>query len=333
MPRTARLEYAGACYHVINRGNYRRDIFESDGAREAFERTLLEACERYHWRLHAYVIMRNHFHLALETPEANLSSGMKWLQGTWVARFNRLRGLVGRPFQGRFKSLHVQPGHALAEVCHYIHLNPVRAGVVGADEVASFRWSSLYQFTCNSGLGSLIGNTVLTEAGQLPDSPAGWRRYLRYLVFRAAEDPGDRDEQYRHLSRGWCIGSEAFRSELSERLSAGTDTSGKRRFGGLESKARQIERERGWEKCLLVGAKAAGLDLTQLPARKSDPAKVLVAAAMKMVTDASNGWLANRLAMGEPASVSQFVRRFTLQRGDESAEFQAILSRVKQCPL
>ncbi len=143
MPRTARLEYPRACYHVINRGNYRSDIFSTDGARTAFERTMFQACEQSGWRLHAFVIMRNHFHMAMETPEPNLSESMKWLQGTWVCRFNRLRKIKGRPFQGRFKSLLVQPGHALAEVGHYIHLNPVRAKIITPPELPSFRWSSL----------------------------------------------------------------------------------------------------------------------------------------------------------------------------------------------
>ena len=125
MPRSARLEFAGACYHVINRGNYRRGLFMGEGAAAAFERVLAEACTRFGWRVHAYVIMGTHFHLALETPEPNLSVGMKWLQGTWVSRFNRLRGIIGRPFQRRFKALHVEHGHALAQVSHYIHLNPV----------------------------------------------------------------------------------------------------------------------------------------------------------------------------------------------------------------
>ena len=86
------MEYGGACYHVINRGNYRRDLFAGEGAAQAFVGCLRETCGRFGWRLHAYVVMRNHFHLAVETPEPNLSLGMKWLQGTWVARFNRFRG-------------------------------------------------------------------------------------------------------------------------------------------------------------------------------------------------------------------------------------------------
>ena len=104
MARKLRLEFAGACYHVINRGNYRRELFGDDGTRDAFQRCLFEACERFEWRLHAFVIMRNHFHLAAQTPEPNLSEGMKWLQGTWAARFNRFRRENGRPFQGRYKA-------------------------------------------------------------------------------------------------------------------------------------------------------------------------------------------------------------------------------------
>ena len=104
MARQLRVEYSGACYHVINRGNYRQDLFARKGAAESFQRCLFEAAGGYGWRLHAFVIMRNHFHLAVETPEPNLSEGMRWLQATWAARFNRLRGEAGRPFQGRYKA-------------------------------------------------------------------------------------------------------------------------------------------------------------------------------------------------------------------------------------
>jgi putative transposase len=95
MARKVRLEYEGAVYHVINRGNYRSWIFESEGARSAFEGCLFEACEKSNWILHAFVVMGNHYHLAIETPQANLVAGMTWLQGTFAARFNRLRGENG----------------------------------------------------------------------------------------------------------------------------------------------------------------------------------------------------------------------------------------------
>src|SRR5512147_1697273 len=103
MARKLRLEFPGACYHVINRGNYRADIFKTEGAKAAFEACLFEACEKSNWVLHAYVLMSNHYHLALETPDGNLVAGMQWLQATFANRFNKLRGERGHLFQGRYK--------------------------------------------------------------------------------------------------------------------------------------------------------------------------------------------------------------------------------------
>ena len=160
------MEYAGACYHVINRGNYRRNLFDGQGAAEAFVRTLGEAAERFGWRVHAYMVMRNHFHLAVELVEPNLGAGMKWLQGTWIRRYNQLRKLVGRPFQDRYKALLVEPGAALGQVCHYIHLNPVRAGVVAAAAAGQHPWSSLPRFMGEGRPSWLDASTVLSSAGE-----------------------------------------------------------------------------------------------------------------------------------------------------------------------
>jgi putative transposase len=110
MARKLRLEFPGACYHVINRGNYRADIFATDGAKAAFERCLFEAGTKSGWLLHAFVLMRNHYHLAVETPLANLVSGMQWLQATFANRFNRFRDERGHLFQGRYKALLVEKG-------------------------------------------------------------------------------------------------------------------------------------------------------------------------------------------------------------------------------
>ncbi len=327
MARTVRLEYPGACYHVINRGNYRRNLFADEGAARAFEGVLAEACERFGWRLHAYIIMRNHFHLALETPEPNLSLGMKWLQGTWVMRANRFRGQTGRPFQGRFKALHVEPGHALAQVAHYIHLNPVRAKIALSDRLADFRWSSLHHFRRKDRPGWLEPATILAESGGLADTKAGWNAYLGYLAFLAEEATSPRKERFAKLSRGWCIGSDKFRAALKKDL---VDKSGKlSRFAGLEREEWQKECGLIWEKKLTEAARVLKIDLKALPSRKSAREKVVLAALLKRTTSVSNLWLAQRLEMGAPASVSQFIRRFRLARGDETRPFQAALVRVK----
>jgi hypothetical protein len=165
---------------------------------------------------HAFVIMRNHFHLAVETSEPNLSEGMRWLQATWAVRFNRFRSESGRPFQGRYKALHVEPGHALAQVAHYIHLNPVRAKAATMARLREHRWSSLHHFIQPVRSTGLHARTVLAESGGLPDMPAGWRRYYDYLGMLAEEDAKRREERYGRLSRGWKIGSADFQAELKK---------------------------------------------------------------------------------------------------------------------
>jgi putative transposase len=328
MPRKLRLEYAGACYHVINRGNYRRDLFAGKGAAESFEKCVFEAAARFGWRLHAYVIMRNHFHLAVETPEPNLSEGMRWLQATWAARFNRFRGEHGRPFQGRYKALHVEPGHALAQVAHYIHLNPVRARVVPAEQVAEFRWSSLHWFLGKKRPAFLESATVLGEAGHLADTSAGWRCYRDYLGVLAEEAGARREEKFARLSRGWAVGSAEFKASLRQQLAAGHD--GRERFEllGADPDALREARAALWEEKLQSAAKALGIALDELPRARSAGPKVQLAAAMKLTTSVSNAWLTQRLHMGEPASVSQYVRRFRLAGGPATRAFRAALSKV-----
>lgn len=329
MARKVRLEFEGACYHVINRGNYRRDLFAGKGAAESFEKCVFETAEKFRWVLHAYVIMRNHFHLAVETPEPNLSLGMKYLQGTWANRFNRFRKQCGRPFQGRYKALHVEPGHSLAQVAHYIHLNPVRAKVVPAERLEEFRWSSLWWFPQKCRPAWLQAGTVLPEAGGLADTVAGWRLYREYLAVLAEEEPRERSRKAGRLSRGWVIGTESFRGELLKEIrQQGVDLKSTVMLGEAAG-GRAALREAVWEETLQAAATAAQMDLHNLGTRKSAPEKVLLAAVMKAATAVSNGWLNERLGMGTPASVSQFVRRFRLTGGEESEAYQRGMSRIK----
>ena len=329
MARKLRLEYAGACYHVINRGNYRRNLFAEDGAAESFEQCLFEAAGRFGWLLHAYAIMRNHYHVALETPEPNLSDGMQWLQSTWASRFNRFRREIGRPFQGRYKSMHVQPGPALAEVAHYIHLNPVASRVVSAEHILDYRWSSLPKFVGKNRPDCLVAETVLAESGGLKDTAAGWKRYLQYLALVAEEKPKKREEKFGKLSRGWAIGTVAFKTDLKESLAEMVGTESRFELLGADGAASRELRATIWEKKLQQAAAALGISLQKLGSKKSSPEKVQLAALLKSATSVSNGWLAERLEMGQPASVSQFVRRFHLVGAGNKSGFKRALSKIK----
>ena len=144
MARAVRVEFAGAFYHVMARGDRREAIVRDDVDRASFVRTLPEAGERSGFRVHAFVLMSNHYHLLLETPQANRSRGMGWLQNAFTRRINTRHALWGHLFGGRYKAILVEPGNCFWALLDYIHLNPVRAGVVAEkDGLESYVWSSL----------------------------------------------------------------------------------------------------------------------------------------------------------------------------------------------
>ncbi len=130
MARPLRLSYPGALYHVTARGNARQAIYTDDADRQIFLSVLEDVVARYHWLCHAYCLMDNHYHLLLETPEENLSAGMRQVNGVYTQRFNRRHGRVGHVFQGLVKAILVEPDRYLLELCRYVVLNPMRAGIV-----------------------------------------------------------------------------------------------------------------------------------------------------------------------------------------------------------
>ena len=143
MARPLRIEYPGAFYHVTSRGNEQKDIFKSDFDREKFLSYLVSASERYGAEIHAYCLMTNHYHMMLETPLGNLSQIMKHINSSYTSYFNIKHKRVGHLLQGRYKAILVQADAYAAELSRYIHLNPVRAGMVKFPE--DYRWTS-YRF-------------------------------------------------------------------------------------------------------------------------------------------------------------------------------------------
>lgn len=301
--RKLRLEFPGACYHVINRGNYRRDIFETEGAKAAFEECLFAACEKSAWLLHAYVVMRNHYHLAVETPQGNLVTGMQWLQATFANRFNRYRGENGHLFQGRYKALVVEEGEALGMVCHYIHLNPVRARVLPVERLGDYRYSSSWYLTRPAARAVWMRmDCLLAEAGGLGDTPGGWASYLDYLKWQAAEGPLAKSTAYAAMSRGWVLGGQEFKETLvKDHAVAATARA-------WEDKGAREIREQAWEALVVWALRALNRAESELKeGHKSAPWKVAVAAFMKERSQASNPWLARRLRFGRAKYVSRLV--------------------------
>ncbi len=322
MPRKLRLEFAGACYHVINRGNYRADIFKTEGARSAFETGLFEACAKSNWVLHAFVIMSNHYHLAVETPDENLVTGMQWLQATFANRFNRLRGERGHLFQGRYKALLVEEGAPLGQVCHYLHLNPVRAGIVPAERLKEYRYSSYWFLNQPKARPKCLDlRTALIEAGELADTSAGREKYGSYLAWQAMEGPAGRNKAYVSMSQGWALGTREFKAALVKDHALAASNRAWASPGAKEI------REQAWEGLLqqaLVALKRKESDLAS--GAKSAAWKVAIAIFIKERTQASNPWLATRLGMMRPAYVSRLV---SAGRRAKQASAELALLRVK----
>jgi REP element-mobilizing transposase RayT len=140
MARPLRIEYDGAVYHITSRGNAREPIYKEDEDRRIFLEVLHKANTRYNWLCHAYCLMNNHYHLVIETPDGNLSLGMRQLNGVYTQLFNKKHNRVGHLFQGRYKAILIQKESHLLEVSRYVVLNPVRAKSV--TDPREWRWSS-----------------------------------------------------------------------------------------------------------------------------------------------------------------------------------------------
>jgi len=204
MARPLRIEFPGALYHVTSRGNARGLIFLDDVDRKEFLWRLGGVVREHRWLCHAYCLMTNHFHLLVETPEANLSRGMRRLNGGYSQHFNRRHERVGHLLQGRFNGILVEHDSHLLELARYVVLNPVRAGMAVAPE--DYRWSSL-----RVTLG-LAPTPPWLATGALLGRFGSRARYLEFV----REGVG-RDSPWAGL-RGAVLGSEAFVERLSGRL-------------------------------------------------------------------------------------------------------------------
>ncbi len=302
MARKLRIEAEEAVYHVIARGNYRADVFATEASKAAFLRCLDEACIKAGWQVHAWCVMSNHYHLCLRTPQANLVEGMRWLQATFSVRFNRFRGEQGHVFQGRYKALPVEPA-AVGAVCHYIHLNPVRAHLVEVAALPDYPWTSLRALARKCPRCDWLAvDEALEHAGGLKDTPAGHKRYLAYLDWLQQNDDAKKQLAFERMSKDWAVGTLAFRKELLREHKHLESTLGRKDRSAAEAK------EARWSEQLNRYLRAVGKSAKNIAADPKGSAwKVAVASAMKSASTASNPWLARQLNMGSTFRLSRLA--------------------------
>lgn len=212
MARPLRLEHAGALWHVTSRGNERRRIFRDDRDRRVFVSVLADAIGRYGWRLHAYVLMGNHYHLLVETPEPNLSVGMHRLNAIYSQQFNRRHERVGHLLQGRFKGILIEKERHLLEVVRYVVLNPVRAGLVPT--ASDWPWSS---FRATAGIAPrpawLETEWTIAQFGRSGGARAAYREFVEAGGAAA-------DQPWRRIAGQLFLGGDEFRRRMREMLAS-----------------------------------------------------------------------------------------------------------------
>lgn len=315
MARKPRLEYKGAVYHVMNRGNHQQAIFRTDGDRKCFLETLGEVCERLGWKIHAYVLMGNHYHLLVETPEPNLTAGMQWLQGTYTKRFNAIHREWGHLFQGRYKAIPIESngGYFLA-AANYIHLNPMRMKGYDFEKTRpeDYVWSSFPGYIHKRSREAwLCVNRVLAIL-DLKDTPAGRNRFAstmmkRVLEVRNADKPWEADAQWKKLRRGWYFGGDEFRGRMLDKISDILSGDSGTPFGG--EAIRQHDQGQA-EQLISQGLELLGLkeaDLERLA--KNCPEKYAIALLLRRHTGVKVSWITQRLEMGKATSFSFWLRK------------------------
>jgi len=305
MARQPRIEYEGAIYHVMNRGDRREKIVLGDDDRELFVSTLAEACGKSGWEVHAWCLMDNHFHLVLETPLGNLVAGMKWFLGTYTIRFNARHRMRGHLFAGRYKSLIVDDRDAsyLRTVADYVHLNPARAGLIKPDEsLDACQWSSYgdYLASASKRPAWLRTDRVMGEHGIGREDRRGRLEFAKRM--EALRQEKSEGSEYKEIRRGWRFGSEEFVSRMLDRIAGGCSENQTRREQdeSMEQRAARIVAE---------GLRKADWSAERLKTeQKGHPLKVALAAQLRRETTMTLRWIAEKLSMGTWTHVSNRLR-------------------------
>ena len=321
MARPLRLEYEDAIYHVTSRGNERQKIFFSTRDYAKFKEYLCESIQKFRYLLHGYVLMTNHYHLIIETPEANLSAIMHYLNGAYTTYINVKRRRCGHLFQGRFKSIIVDKDIYLLELSRYVHLNPVRANMVEKPEqyphssYASYVGTSTDSFVTTSSVLDMVSTKVHERRKR-------YREYVERVVAGGCESP------FKAVYGGIILGSTDFIKDALSRIE-------RQQLEKEETSCRRpLSASNLVTEVLSLACQQSGLTLEQMndPGCKDVRKKVLY--LLKEETSSSNREIGDLLGM-RPAAVAKAYQRYVqLMEKDEQLrleiqKFEKELSRVK----
>jgi len=211
MARPLRIEYEGAFYHVTSRGNERKRIFHSKYDYEKFKSYLKESQEKYGYFLHCYVLMSNHYHLLIETPEANLSQIMHYINGAYTNYINRRKMRSGHLFQGRYKAILLDRDSYLLELSRYIHLNPVRANIVEAP--LTYPYSSYRSYVFKKGEEIVCRDLILEMISKKKrEAPIRYKEFVENGIGQDLPNP------LNNVYGGSMLGGKGFIKEALSRL-------------------------------------------------------------------------------------------------------------------
>lgn len=310
MSRPLRLEFPGAWWHIHSRGVERRDIFLDDADRRAFLNVLAAAVPHFRWRLHAYVLMRNHYHLLVETVETTLSRGMQKIGGDYAETFNKRHDRVGHLFQGRFKAHLIDSETYLLRVAKYIVLNPVRAGLVA--RAAEWPWSS------HRATAGLERNGAWLTTADILDRFDARDLALAMLAYRHfVDDLPDASSPWRELVGQIYLGGEDFVNRVQERID-------ERRRSDQHPRAQRIVR------CPTVDdARRAVVSVTgEAPAKSASP-KTRLAYALIARSEA----LASLRAIGATLGIGSTGAKYLIDQGrkmsSDDQRFAALLENIR----
>jgi putative transposase len=277
----------------------------------------------------------NHYHMLLETPEANLVTGMKWMQGTFTQRINGKRKQRGHLFQGRYKAIVIDPedGSYFTSVGNYIHLNPVRAGLIGdpPDTLRQYRWSSYPSYLVRPKRRPpwLVVWRLMNSCG-CQDRARDRKRFERLteekiLEWRSRAGRRALNKEWRKIRRGWFLGDEGFRDSLMEFMEKVLEGKRRESFSG---EGPVIHGEKEAERWLERGMEVLRLDESDLPdMKKGAPEKAAIAWLIRKRTTAGNRWIAENLEMGHPGNIPKIVRRTREARSGPLYKFRRRLEK------